>query len=417
MTKFRPRYFIAVIVLLICALPVAANAATLVSEGANEELKTYEGIDQKVQVILEDSLSDHQAKVFEIVGEVWFQTSSSEDWQPLAKDQDIYEGDKIKTSAGAYAVISYDESFLNYVRIEEKTLMEFEALEPTVVRIEDGSVFNNLDGLLEGSFYETSTPTSVAAVRGTSFVRSYNASDGTDDTSVVTGTVEVAPVDFETGRAHKSARYEVKADHSLALDRKKVLSGNFESFKPKVMTQKRKEHLQLKRNQFEQRIEKDFPERAKRVREARKAFNNLKERPARMQTVLKKQGAGSRPAQLKMHQALANRDSKHQQFKQNKNRFAQDRKDAKKRKNNLRDKKQERFKERLERNSGNNHSPFQGRNGQNLDRVNNNKKQPGSNFKNRGKHRERAFTSHQKNNQKKNSNPQQKQKIQRKMKQ
>lgn len=134
--------------------------------------------EQKGVVTGIDDLNDHRARVIDFKGDVRVLKRDAEEWQPLQKDMILEVGDQILTGKESFVDISYDSNFLNIARIQEKTKAEFLNIEPTILRLEDGSVFSALDGLEKGSSYQIATPTAVAAVRGTHFEVSYDAMTG-----------------------------------------------------------------------------------------------------------------------------------------------------------------------------------------------------------------------------------------------
>ncbi len=145
-------------------------------------------------------LNDHLAKAFDVRGDAKILKKGSEDWQSMRKDMVIEAGDQILTGDDSYVDIAYDSKFLNVARIKEKTKAEFRSIEPTELLLEDGTIFNALDGL-NGNTYQISTPTAVAGVRGTTFTASYDAQLGKNffdvypDKSLHEGVIEIIPGD------------------------------------------------------------------------------------------------------------------------------------------------------------------------------------------------------------------------------
>jgi len=113
------------------------------------------------------SLVDHKAVVVDFQGNVRILKPGTPQWVPVEKNMLIEEGDQIQTSEASRIDIAYDSDFLNIARIEQKTKAEFRLIEPTDLYMEDGTIFSALDGLPAGVNYQVSTPTAVAAVRGT----------------------------------------------------------------------------------------------------------------------------------------------------------------------------------------------------------------------------------------------------------
>ncbi|MSR77521.1 MAG: hypothetical protein EXS63_04775 [Candidatus Omnitrophica bacterium] len=123
-------------------------------------------------------LEDHKAEVFFVKGDVKVMKKGSEAWSLAEKGIPIEEGDQILTGAGGYLEVAYDKHFLDIARIGEKTHAQFLTIEPTNVMLQDGTLFSALDGLPKGSSYKVTTPTAVAAVRGTHFDVSFSAATG-----------------------------------------------------------------------------------------------------------------------------------------------------------------------------------------------------------------------------------------------
>ena len=118
---------------------------------------------------------DHRAQIFNFKGDVRSLKKGLDQWTMIQKGQGIEAGDQILTGKASTLDIAYDRYYLNIARIDENTRAEFISIEPTVVRLEDGTIFSVLDALKPGSKYEIATPTAVAAVRGTHFVTSFDA--------------------------------------------------------------------------------------------------------------------------------------------------------------------------------------------------------------------------------------------------
>jgi hypothetical protein len=112
------------------------------------------------------SLHDHRAKVFDFSGDVKILKKGSDNWIAVTKEMVLEMGDQLLTKKESTLDIAYDEYFLNIVRVDENTKAEFRSIEPTDLHLEEGTLFNALDGLA-GEKYQISTQTAVAGVRGT----------------------------------------------------------------------------------------------------------------------------------------------------------------------------------------------------------------------------------------------------------
>ncbi len=82
----------------------------------------------------------------------------------------IQAGDQIDTGTGSALTIYFDANKKNAIRIPAETSAVFTSIEPTSIELKKGSVFNVVDGLAHGSTWKVTTPSAVAAVRGTVFM-------------------------------------------------------------------------------------------------------------------------------------------------------------------------------------------------------------------------------------------------------
>ncbi|MDA9101371.1 FecR domain-containing protein [Omnitrophica bacterium] len=253
------------------------SAATLVSEESSE-----------------DSLADHKAKVFALSGPVEVLKSGTQNWVPLQINDVIEEGDKVRTGDNAYAEIVYDDYFLNYVRLDENSDMNFESIETTDVYLSVGKLFNNLSGLVEDSEYTVSTPTSVAAVRGTSFVREYDPENLSDETSVSDGTVDVTPL--RDGKPDPSQAFKVKQNQHLQFDRDMIQHKDFRKALPGSIPKDKMKKLQDMRDQSKGRLQQ-FAGGKDKFNRARKDFKQLKKNPGKLKDIKQRQ---QRPDQRKV---------------------------------------------------------------------------------------------------------------------
>lgn len=130
-----------------------------------------------------DTLTDHRAEIFNLQGHVKILKAGVA--EVAQKGMIVEMGDQIITGEDSYVEVVYDEHFLNIARIDANTKAEFRNIEPTDLHLEDGSVFSALDGLKQGSQYSVSTPTAVAAVRGTHFDVMFDSNTGVTDAAVI----------------------------------------------------------------------------------------------------------------------------------------------------------------------------------------------------------------------------------------
>jgi len=146
------------------------------------------------------SLSDGRASVDEVEGKA-FLTKSGNPIQVRLKEGDVIAaGDSVYTEKGASLTISFDDEKLNVIKIPAENKAVFVSIEPTDIRLEDGSIFSAVDGLAEGSSWKVSTPAAVVAVRGTTFEVSYAADSG-----------EFDAVTFEDEKTDKFSAVEIQS--------------------------------------------------------------------------------------------------------------------------------------------------------------------------------------------------------------
>ncbi len=117
--------------------------------------------------------SDGLAKVYKIKGGSVLMQKGNPIEKNLKAGDKIAAGDTVFTLKGASLTISFDSGKLNVVRIPADSKVTFINIEPTEMKIETGSVFNVVDGLAQGSTWKVTTPTAVAAVRGTVFLTTF----------------------------------------------------------------------------------------------------------------------------------------------------------------------------------------------------------------------------------------------------
>lgn len=148
------------------------------------------------------SVTDGKAYAYKVEGKAMLTKSGSPVETTLKVGDLIQTGDKIYTEKGAVISIAFDSMKKNAVQIPAETSALFKSIEPTDIHLDDGTVFSAVDGLPKGSTWQVSTPSAVAAVRGTVYLVNYEASTGdffagtfdvADDDKV--SAIEVQPVD------------------------------------------------------------------------------------------------------------------------------------------------------------------------------------------------------------------------------
>lgn len=163
-------------------VPAAGSAVTNFTPGAGP-------------VLITTVENDHRGQIYDLAGQVKIGKKNGKEWQRAEKGMFIDAGDVLLTDKRGRVLVTFDQKFMNVVEVKENTRAAFKSIEPTDLSIEDGTVYNIFDSLPQNSNWKISTPTSVAAVRGTQFFVQYLATSGemisanfevADDDSLVT---------------------------------------------------------------------------------------------------------------------------------------------------------------------------------------------------------------------------------------
>lgn len=141
--------------------------------------------------------------------------------------QSLAAGDAMKTGAASFAIIQIGESIM--VRVQENTLADIKSLMATgrEIHLRQGRVLSAVKLLKQGDAYSVSTPTAIAAVRGTEFTVAYDGA--TELVAVRKGKVEITrtgadgPLPVNEGAvvtlAEKAVERPINADESGELQR------------------------------------------------------------------------------------------------------------------------------------------------------------------------------------------------------
>ncbi len=124
------------------------------------------------------SEKDGMAKVYELQGKAVITPKGSPEERNLKVGDEINKGDSVFTEKGAKISISFDNQKKNAIQIPEDSRAIFTSIEPTDIKLENGSIFSVVNGLAQGSTWKVTTPSAVAAVRGTVFLVRYEAANG-----------------------------------------------------------------------------------------------------------------------------------------------------------------------------------------------------------------------------------------------
>lgn len=226
----------------------------------------------------ETSLSDHKAKVFNIEGDGGILKRGGDSWRALTKETLVEEGDQIRTGTGASAEITFDEFHVNLTRIEENTLAEFRSIEPTDIFLTDGSIYNSLEGLTKGASYTIATPTAVASVRGTSFLREFSEAKGLDNTEVLTGNLDLAPVD-SSGKVDWNQKIKVVREQACRINLKNFKPGEFKKMAVVAPLARKRKQFHEKRVQDCKKRLMNFAGGEEKVNLRKKQFQEMTQRP------------------------------------------------------------------------------------------------------------------------------------------
>ncbi|MBI3317089.1 MAG: hypothetical protein HYZ85_03690 [Candidatus Omnitrophica bacterium] len=132
--------------------------------------------------------SDKKARVYDVMGNARIAKKDVKEWSAITPGTMIEEGDIILTDMGSFISITFDYEYLNVSHIPANTRAEFRSIEPIDIYLEDGTIYNIFDNIPEGEQWRTSTPTAVAAVRGTWWLVNFISATG----EFSSGTLQVA---------------------------------------------------------------------------------------------------------------------------------------------------------------------------------------------------------------------------------
>jgi hypothetical protein len=139
--------------------------------------------------------------------------------------QSLQQGDSVKTAGKSFVIIQIGEGII--VRVQENSVAEMKSLliAGREVRLGNGKVLSAVKLLKQNETYSVSTPTAIAAVRGTEFSVAYD--NTTNTVAVRQGTVELTGLDKKEPRpvtagtvvslAEKAGERPIRADESTEL--------------------------------------------------------------------------------------------------------------------------------------------------------------------------------------------------------
>ena len=191
--------------------------------------------------------------------DISIQRADETEWSDAELDSCTYEKDKIRTEEESRCEVTLTDQKI--LRIGEKTLFEL-VREPdgkAKADVKSGKVWMNIRSLVEKEKFEVQTPTAVAAIRGTVYRLSCDASHSSY--WVYEGSVGVTPLKAD-GKTLEDSTFTVNAGEEFTLVK------DFEEYK-------RQQEEALKK--FKQREEEKFEDFMRRQREALEEFRRKEE--------------------------------------------------------------------------------------------------------------------------------------------
>lgn len=162
-------------------LALSGDSGTLKSTGALNGIGGLKG--RKVE-----GASDKKARVYDVTGNARIAKKDLKEWTAIKPGIVIEEGDIILTDKNSNVSLTFDKEYLNASYIPANTRAIFRSIEPTDIQLEDGTIYNIFDNLPKREEWKVSTPTAVAAVRGTWWLVNFHAATG----ELIAATLQIA---------------------------------------------------------------------------------------------------------------------------------------------------------------------------------------------------------------------------------
>ena len=166
--------------LLLCFAPFSASAqmdqtqsqaghAYLPSDvpGQHSALRLLPPEEMKSAAV--DEQQDHRAVIFGFEGIVRILKNGASEWISAKKGMVLEPKDQMILGDKSRLDFAYDSKMKNRVRLETGTKAEFLNIEPTVIRLESGKIFNALNELPAGTDYQIQTPTAIVTAHENHF--------------------------------------------------------------------------------------------------------------------------------------------------------------------------------------------------------------------------------------------------------
>ena len=215
-----------------------------------------------IAVCAYSSARAEQVEVISVSGTVEVLLEGADDYTSAEEGMILESGDKITTSSGASAELSFNEANTNVVRLSENTDSTITLSDDEKMDVSAGEVFASVSDLPSGSAFEIRTPTAVSGARGTDWVTKVT-DDGTDVEAV-----DSVPYvkHFETGGV-KSRQMTMIQPGQMTTVRK------FQPpMQPRPMNVARKQQWQGMKQQVRQRAGEAIVKRQQRPEFNRKDF-------------------------------------------------------------------------------------------------------------------------------------------------
>lgn len=125
-----------------------------------------------------------KAVIIKLTGNVMIKRQNETEWSPAQLDMQLVQGDYIKTDKNSSALLRVGVA--GRIEVKENSELAFQSLstqenkksENILLYLSIGEIFVDVKRLDEKSKFETHTPTTVAAVRGTTYIVKVEASKG-----------------------------------------------------------------------------------------------------------------------------------------------------------------------------------------------------------------------------------------------
>jgi hypothetical protein len=172
--------------------------------------------------------ADMVAKVASLEGTVQVMKKGATDWKNARPGMPLEVGDEIYTQAESFAEIRY--TIGTVLRMDEKTKLTLESSSDKTIKSKSaiGTVWINMRKLVStGKEFEVSTPTAVAAIRGTVYNMS-TAADSASDVSVFEGKVAVGPSDDLKKKLDQEKKKAAKTEKPVEVPGPEEIPGPYE---------------------------------------------------------------------------------------------------------------------------------------------------------------------------------------------